>query len=173
MKKLNLLACVLIAFVVTIVSCSKGDTGPAGAAVPGSDSVTYSNWTTLNMTDEGQDTSSGLEIYYQAISAPAITQSILDKGIIIGYLSFVDNNGVTNVVNADSYFNPELFIPGEIDLTSFGVDWSQYSYRYVIIPGTIATGNSILRGLTKEQLKKVDYVTITKALGISITKTTN
>ena len=119
MKKLKLLAVVFAGLAFVLVSCQKGATGPAGAngatgatGPAGPDSVIHSKWVTLSMSIAGTQANSGGGIdtfYTQTITAPAITQRILDSGLVLTYLSFVDNNGATNVVNAASYFNPEIF----------------------------------------------------------------
>jgi hypothetical protein len=192
MKKLKLFLFVFIGLAfVTIVGCSKsttgpkGDTGPAGPAGPaGAGTVTYSAWTTLAMTiaNTQANSSGGIDTFYtQTITAPAITSAIIDQGVILAYIGIP--GGATNgtdtaifsISEASTFYGlfTQQFSPGEIDLFSLDFDYSGALYRYVIIPGSIAAGNSILKGYTKEQLKAIDYATLKKALGISDTKTPN
>lgn len=140
-------------------SCSKGDKGATGAAGP--DSVMYSSWTTLAMT-QGVDTY-GDTFYTQTITAPAITDSILNSGSVIGYLLVSDPltvNGDSSVVNAALAFT-EYFSVGKIDLLSYGTDYSGLDYRYVVIPGKIATSSVTGKTYTVDQLKKMSYSQVT------------
>lgn len=166
MKSLKLFFLLSLVSVFAYTSCAKkGDTGPQGPPGPaGPDSVIYSGWTTLAMTKSINgpgDTS-----YFQTINAPSITQDILDKGIILTYLAFVDNSGTTNVANASVYID-EVYYPGKIDLSSF-FDYSGLKYRYVIIAGTLqgrsASGTSTY---SKEQLKSMSYEEVMKLLKLS------
>lgn len=172
MKKLKLVAFVFAGFAFAMVSCSKGTTGPKGATGPaGPDSVVYSAWVSLNTTFNNTDS-----LYEQTIAASGITSTILDKGVILSYLGFVNSGDTTvfNISEANSLVSPisQALNVGSITIYST-VDYSGTLYRYVIIPGSIAAGNSILKGYTKEQLKAIDYATLSKALGTSNTKTTN
>ena len=184
MKRLKLVLIAVSALAFVIPGCRKSATGPVGptgatgATGPaGPDSTIHSQWIVLSMSISGTYTDSSGNtdtLYTDTLPAPQITQTILDSGVILSYLSYIDTNGVTNVMNASPYFNPELFQVGQIALTSINVDLSTgYSYRYVIIPGTLLATNSILKNYTKAQLKAADYSTIVKALGISDKKTPN
>ncbi|MFI5153483.1 MAG: hypothetical protein ACHQET_09130 [Chitinophagales bacterium] len=167
MKNLKLFSLLFGVIAISVIGCSKGSAGPAGPpGAPGAGQVTYSSWITLNMTqnvDANNDT-----FYTQTIAAPAITQKILDSGIVITYLSIIDNNNVLNVVNASAYFLSEIFTPGQIDLTSLS-DFSTFQYRYAVIPGSIQ-GNKIISGpaagLTKQQLQTMSYEAVRKMLGL-------
>jgi hypothetical protein len=175
MKKLKLLAIAFlgIAF-VSIVSCKKGDTGPAGpAGAAGPDSVIHSTWIPLSMTlqvDANNDSS-----YTQSITALNITQEIIDSGVVLSYIEnlFVNDGSIVDVSDYGGGYLDVTYNVGVINITSYFGDLSGAYYRYVIIPGSILATNSVLKGYTKQQLKSVDYATITKALGISTTKTTN
>ena len=168
MKNLKLFSFLFAGIAWLAIGCSKGTTGPQGPVGPaGPDSVVHSNWITLNMTKTVS--APGDTIYSQSLSAPAITQRILDSGIILTYLSFVDNNGVTNVFSASAYFAYEGFSPGAIDLISFN-DYSQSQYRYVVVPGTIAGGNIVsgpAKGLTKQQLQHMSYGDVIKMVQLA------
>jgi len=188
MKKLRLLAVLFAGIAFAIVSCSKsstgakGDTGATGAAGP--DSVIYSSWTTLAMTisDTQTNANGGIDTFYtQTITAPKLTSAFIDKGVVFSYIGVpgAATNGtdtaIYTIADASTYFGlfTQQFSPGEIDLFSLNFDYSGALYRYVLVPGSIAAGNSILKGYTKEQLKAIDYATLTKALGISNKKTTD
>jgi hypothetical protein len=185
MKKLKLLAFVFAGFAFAMVSCSKGTTGPKGATGPaGPGTVTYSDWTTLAMTIQGTqaDSGGGIDTFYtQIINAPSITSAIIDQGVILAYIGVPGgaSNGtdtaIFSISEASTYYGlfTQRFSPGEIDLFSEDFDYSGALYRYVLIPGSVAAGNSILKGYSKEQLKAIDYATLSKALGISNTKTPN
>jgi hypothetical protein len=172
MKKLKLFAIVLVGFAfVFIVSCKKGDTGARGPAGP--DSVMYSGWMVLNTPLNTTDS-----LYKQAITVPSLTSAILSKGVVNSYVGF-PNSGDTIVFNIYDpllqaqvgLISQALFV-NEIDLAATN-DYSGALFRYVLIPGSVAAGNSILKGYTKEQLQAIDYSTLSKALNISSTKPTN
>jgi hypothetical protein len=160
--------------ILGVFSCKKGDTGPAGPAGPagaagatgaaGPDSIITSTWVDLTMTDT---TVNGTEAFIQEIAAPAITEDILNNGIVLSYFGFVDGNNVTNVFNASEAANI-TFTPGNVEIFS-GTDWSGFfSFRYVIVPGTMITGNSVksgpAQGLTKAELQKMNYQDVQKLL---------
>ena len=185
MKKLRLLAIVFACIVFALVSCSKGTTGPAGPkGSAGPDSVIYSSWTVLSMTIQNTqaNSSGGIDTFYtQSITAPNLTSAFLDQGVVLSYIGVpgAATNGIDtaiyNISDASTYFGllTQQFSPGEIDLFSLNIDYSGALYRYVLVPGSIAAGNSILKGYSKEQLKAIDYATLSKALGICVRKTTN
>jgi len=142
-------------------SCKKGDTGPAGPAGP--DSVMYSNWITLSMT--GATYQSGDSVYYQSITASAITSGILNKGSVIGYLLVSDPlSGDSSVINA-SLAMEEHFVVGSISLLSPS-NYTGYQYRYVVVPTTVAVTGSdgSTKTYTAKQLSLMDYSTLTNAL---------
>ncbi|PWU04220.1 MAG: hypothetical protein C5B52_01860 [Bacteroidetes bacterium] len=169
MKILKWITFILAIGTISLTSCKKGDTGPQGPPGPaGPDSVLYSNWITLSMNkiiNGPGDTS-----YAQTLDAPSITQDILDKGIILTYLAFVDNNGTTNVANASVYID-EVYYPAKIDLTSF-FNYSGLKFRYVVIAGTIPgrAAKGSIYSYTKEQLRAMSYEEVMKLLGQSATK---
>ena len=168
MKSLKLLSFVFGAVALAIIGCSKGSTGPQGPVGPaGPDSVIHSKWITLSM--DLNVTTGGDSIYTQTIAAPAITQKILDSGIVLSYLMFQDNTNATNIVSAAPYFINEFFYPAAIDLVSFN-DYSGLGYRYVLVPGTVVTGNVVsgpAKGLTIKQLKDMSYSAVVKLAGES------
>jgi hypothetical protein len=152
-----------------MTSCSKGSTGPAGAAgavgPAGPDSVQYSGWITLNMH---LVVNSGDSTYQQSITAPSLTSSVLNQDAIIGYVYYPDPvTGDSSYINASNFFQ-EYYTAGYIDLVSFTGDWSTDIYRYVIVPTkiTVTNASGSLQTYTSDQMKKMDYPTLTKILGI-------
>ncbi len=177
MKKLKLLAFIFIGLSMAIVGCSKkGDTGPAGATgatgaagAAGPDSVYYSNWTAINTPFAGLDGNND-SVYEQIVPASAITQTILDQGVVIAYIELSD--GTVSDVSDFSSFLDVYYGVGTVTLDSYGIDLSQagWSVRYIAIPGVVLAGNSILKNYTKNQLKAIDYSTLKKALNTTTAK---
>ena len=171
MKNLKFFSVLFVLVALVAISCSKGTTGPPGPPGPaGPDSVLHSKWIVLAMK---QNVGSANDTFYtQNIVAPAITQRILDSGIVLSYLSIVDTANVTIVVNASVYFTSEIFKPQAIELLSL-TDYSGFSYRYVVVPGTITSGtvaSGPARGLTTQTLRNMSYSALEKLLSLSPTK---
>ena len=167
MKAVRILKFCVFAFLTTSVlltmSCKKGDTGPAGPAGP--DSVMYSNWITLNMAGDVDGNSDS--VYYQSITAKAITSDILNKGSVIGYLLLNDPlSGDSSVINA-SLALEEHFVVGSISLLS-SVTFTGFQYRYVVVPSKVAvTGtDGTVHTYTSQQLGQMDYSTLTGLLHV-------
>ncbi len=146
------------------MSCKKGDTGPAGPAGP--DSVMYSNWITLSMTG-AKDQTSGDSVYYQSITAKAITADILNKGSVIGYLLVSDPlSNDSSIINA-SLALEEHFVVGSISLLS-PTTYTGFLYRYVVVPSKVAvTGsNGSVKTYTSKEMSQMDYSTLTGLLKV-------
>lgn len=175
MKNLRSFSVLIAGMALMFLACSKGDTGPAGPqGPPGPDSVIHSKWIALNMTADltfsPPDT-----VWDQTISAPAITQKILDSGIILTYISILDNTNTTLVFNAAPYFLSEIYSPGQIDLVA-PVDFSGVSFRYVVIPGSTTAGtitSGPAKGLTVSELSAMSYSAVQKMIGESPGKVTS
>jgi hypothetical protein len=177
MKKLKLFAFAVIGLaLVSVVSCKKGDAGPAGPAGPvgpaGPDSVIYSQWIPVTTPFVGVDANND-SVYEQVVTASAITQNVLDKDVVLAYIQLSDGT-VSDIANFSTVLDVYYGV-GTLTIDSYRIDLSQFgwSVRYVIVPGTIAAGNSILKNYTRDQLRSVDYATIAKALGLSNSKATN
>jgi hypothetical protein len=143
---------------------SSNSTPPATAST---DSVLYSNWISLNMQLNGTD-ANGDSIYTETIPAPAITTAVFNKATIIGYIEVQDPlSGDSSVINAGLAFE-EFFDIGSISLVSIGVDYSQYFYRYVIIPGkiTVTDASGVVHTYTSDQLKVMSYSTLKTVLSL-------
>ena len=182
MKKIQFFLVLSLSAFILFMSCSKGNTGPAGptgatgaagadgAAGPaGTDSVLYSAWLPMNMSDTitaGADTT-----YYQWFTANAITSSILSTGTVVTYLQTVDQNGDPFIFNAATALTESYYI-GAIYVASFppaasnsaGNNYAGYNYRFIVIPGAIAT--TAFKGMTQQQLQKMSYTQIASVLNI-------
>ncbi|HEY4936596.1 MAG TPA: hypothetical protein VII44_08445 [Puia sp.] len=166
MKKFRTLLCAATVIIIGMSSCSKGTTGPAGPAGPaGPDSVIYSNWIALNFTYNTTDSS-----FEDTILAPNITQAVLDSGLIISYIQFTDQFNIEHIESIASLgsFLFEDFSLGKIDIVAPQVDLTNYLYRYVIIPGSKAAGNSAasrkVNGYTTAELKAMSYAQVQQVL---------
>jgi hypothetical protein len=154
----------------SMIGCSKNSSSSTPAA--SADSVLYTNWTPLSMNGNVDNTND--TFFTQTIAAKAITQHVLNTGIIIGYVQGVDNNGDTLIVNASTLMTENFYV-GSIYLESdpfqigtAGINYSGFNYRYVVIPGRIATtgvGNSE-QTFTPAQLRSMSYSTVTKIFNI-------
>ena len=170
MKNLRSFSVLFAGMALIFFACSKGTTGPAGPqGPPGPDSVIHSNWIVLNMVSHDNDTT-----FDETLSAPAITQKILDSGIILTYISVQDNTNTTLVFNAAPYFLSEIFSPGQIDLVA-PADFTGVNYRYVVIPGSTTAGtitSGPAKGLTVSELRAMSYSAVQKMIGESPGKVT-
>ena len=189
MKNLRSLCLLAIASTALIVSCSKGDAGPAGPAGPagaagaagasgangtnGSDSVMYSAWMPMNMADTIVGTAD--TIYYQNFTANALTSAILNSGTVVTYLETTDGFGDSLFFNASNYLTESYYV-GDIFVESLppaasnsaGVNWAGYNYRFVIIPGDIAT--TMFRGMTQQQIRNISYPDFNKLAKAQVAK---
>jgi hypothetical protein len=167
MKNFRSLLVAAVILIVGMISCSKGSTGPAGPAGPaGPDSVVYSPWTPLALTYVAKDT-----LFEQIINAPSITKAILDSGVILSYVNFLEQNGTYHLVPTAGLTGIgifEDFAVGQINIESIK-DYSTLPYRYVTIPGSLKTGNSAsaqkVKGYTIEELKAMPYEQVQLILG--------
>ncbi len=143
---------------LTIVSCSKSNN--SSGPTPAADSVLYSKWIAVVLVQDPV-TTVGDTTYEQNISAPAITQSVMDQGAILTYVEF---KGVVN--NASDFSIFPSFSIGNINLFArFGVAATDgLGFRYVIVPGKTATTSvsGSLQTFTVGQIKAMNYATIAK-----------
>jgi hypothetical protein len=170
MKNLRLLLVGCFVMSMGIIGCSKGSAGSTGPAGPaGPDSVIHSPWISLSMaleTDANNDTA-----YFQTITAPSITEDILDNGLVLSYMEnlFVTDGSIVDVSDYAQFLDVTYNL-GVITITSFIGDLSGVSFRYVVIPGSIAS-TGVFKQYTKAQIKAMDYNTVTKLLNAATTKT--
>ncbi|SRR5579871_446887 len=168
MKNLIPLFAAIIVVSLSIAGCSKGDRGPAGPAGPaGPDSIFYSAWASLQMPLNTNDS-----LYEETITASALTSTFLDNGALLSYVAIPPaTSGLadTLVINSSDLFTytggaylTQDLLPGQIELYSnLNLTGLGAAYRYVLVPGTILS-TSVFKQYTKEQIKKMDYSTLTK-----------
>ncbi|MBO9198663.1 MULTISPECIES: collagen-like triple helix repeat-containing protein [Niastella] len=146
---------------LVIFSCKKGDTGPQGPAGPtgaqgpvGSPNVTYSEWFTPPAYTA--TTIFGIKNFDYTRSTPAITQAIIDSGMVLTYgkmsgysttiwpagqvgqlpisLTYVQGGTQTDTWSAyDSVGKLRINFTNSVNYySSISV---AHSFRYIIIPG--------------------------------------
>ena len=141
-----------VAGIISMIGCTKNNT----TTVYTKDSVFSSNWTTLVM--DSSSTSDGA--WEQTISAPAVTASILDNGVVLGYGAYVSTGTDTVVEQAFEFGLYQTLSPGSIFLQSVFNNNGLF-YRYVIVPGSVLAGTK----MTPQELKSMSYTEVTKLLG--------
>jgi hypothetical protein len=169
MKNLKLYSILVLLVAVIAVGCSKSSTGPAGPAGPaGPDSVVYGGWTVLNLVYNAND-----QLDEQAISAPGITQRILDSGIILTYVGQPNGSSASDVASGSvflaEYGVSEDYSLGNIALAGDTNLVNGLVYRYVAVPGKVSDGTMVsgpLKGMTKQQAENISYAELTKLAGI-------
>lgn len=167
-----------------------GPQGPAGPQGPvGQTNVTYSAWfvTGTGWTITGTDDYLATFLYDKA--APGITQAIIDNGIVLGFMKGDPNitgapvtqtfplpNSVGHSFGFIDTYSFVLDTPGNLRFLYFTTfpffdetDLAAISFRYVIIPGSIAGGrmaNPTYQGYTADQLKGMPYDQVAKLFNI-------
>lgn len=168
----------------------QGPQGPAGPAGPqgpqGTTNVTYSSWYT---TVTGDWVATGTPPYWDNYrynrTAPGVTQAIIDNGIVLAYMKnwLYDSDG-SGAVPLKSPTTVQLPYVGDVfwgDFWDYAIPavgtirfmyksnaaWGPaalpgISYRYVIIPGSVAGGRNAngvntYEGFTADQLKAMSY----------------
>lgn len=149
----------------SVTSCTKKTTNTTVIA----DSVLYSKWVPLNLqlTTPVADSD-----YEQVISASAITAQVLNTSAINVYGNYSGSGGTAIALVQDYYIYP-TYTTGSIILDAFGsgaLVAQQYidSVRYVIIPAKVAVtdANGNVQTYSGQQLKNMDYGTLSKVLNI-------
>src|SRR5579862_5160036 len=182
MKHLPLVLAGCLVMSLAMISCSKGSAGPAGPAgatgaagangangtngtngTNGPDSVLHSPWITL-VTTVDTFTNNGMpdSIFVDTLAAPAITQAILDSGLVLGYMQnlFANDSSIVNVIDYSGYIDAYYKV-GFIDFTAQS-DISGAKFRYVVIPGSILTQSAAFKNYTKSEIRSMDFSTATK-----------
>lgn len=170
MKKITFL---LISFGILILSgCgTEGPMGPQGpSGQDGLDAEVYSSdWVTPNQW------AGVTKDWYFDVDAPAITDDILDYGVILGYISVKNDVYEYAVRQMPAYVNGinyEFLCPhkGVIEFMSDDINYpptSNILFRYVIIPSNIALKSASFKNLSMDQIKKLPYEDLCNKLGIS------
>lgn len=202
MRKFRTLSLLFLAISFLAVSCTKegpegpvgasGAQGPAGApgaagpAGPIGPGATYSAWF---VTGTGWVTTPdyAAELIYKK-AAPAVTQAIIDQGVVLAYMKG------DPLYEGTPQFNTAFQLPytagvgfGFQDVYDYGVeapgeivffyksdfawgpsDLAIVSFRYIVIPGTVA-GRGVEKtygGYTKDELKKMPYSQVASLFNI-------
>lgn len=163
MKTKNTLLAALL-FSITFYCCKKGETGPAGPAGPqgpqgsqgstGSANVIYSDWLSVSASEWKDTVMTNIPRAQRVIkTASALTQQILDSGVILAYLKDVANNiyplPFTYNINPARVHG---FVPNIGKFTFYeyatdgtgGVPSTTNRYRYILIPGGTKTGGRLV-----------------------------
>ncbi len=164
-----------------------GATGAAGAAgssgtngANGRDSVVYSQWITLTtnvyrFTNNGKPDS----VFVDTLSAPAISQAILDSGAVEAYVQNIFNQNGQLVVGQDSTVLNVLAYPGYLEV-SYGLskiviaaqsDITGAQFRYVAIPSPILTQSSTFGKYTKSQIGEMSFNMVSNLVDVATRKT--
>jgi hypothetical protein len=160
--KLFTLLTLIAGYLLTSIGCSKSNNNNNSAK----DSVLYSAWQPFNMKFEGV-TTYGDSVFDQTVVAKSVTQSVLDKGVVLVYVK--DGTGLyADATNAGISL---LLDPGEIYMTTNFTVTSNFSFRYVVIPGGISTTSvsGSVQTYTPAQLKKLPYSTVAGMLHVPMT----
>lgn len=169
MKSVTYHFLVVIAALISFVSCKKGDAGPQGE--PGTANVIYSQWFTASPWTK--DTVFNVWGFNYKKTIPEITQQVLDSGAVLTFGKLIGYNSLvwpaTQVsplpVNL-TYQSGQIMTdtwsahasPGNLKIR-FVNDKNYYSsiaathqFRYIIIPGGIPAGRGL--PLTYEDICK-------------------
>jgi len=171
-----------------VISCKKGDTGPAGTA-----NVIFSDW--FKPDAYIKDTVFGIWGYNYTKDAPAVTQNVLDSGTVIVYGKLLGYNVrvwpttqvaplpisltyVQGTTMTDTWTG--IASPGQIKIRFVNDKnyWTSISnehmFRYVIIPGgkkaAATNGSGILtrtgKALDLSTVQDMSYEEVCGELGI-------
>jgi hypothetical protein len=211
MRKFNSLFLLLFSTLFIAVSCTKegpegpvgatgsqgpagsnGTTGPTGPQGPpgtgGGSSVTYSPWFLTGAANWVTTPNYAVERMFVR-TAPAITQAIIDQGVVLAYMKGDPLYNATPQANTVFQLPYSVGIGGGwTDLWEYGIEtagqllffyksddpWSTaalgvISFRYIVIPGSIAGGKSAeprYKGFTKSELKAMTYDEVARIFNI-------
>jgi len=126
---------------------SQGETGTAN--------VIYSDWIMVEQADWEGDPSSFLDT---DISAPEITQDIIDMGLVFVYRKLGNNNVILklNFMDFNGWNNLFMMNIGTLNIivhkgtASSDVQKRDLQYRYVVVPGGVAAGGRL--GISSQQV---------------------
>ena len=212
MRKNKLLSLLTLAITFIAISCTKeGPEGPVGATgvqgppgvqgpqgdqgdqgPPGTGGgVTYSAWFVTG--NNWVTTPNYLAELIFVKTAPAVTQSIIDQGVVLAYMKgdplysgSLQENSVFQlpyIVGPNSFstwtdvFDFGIETPGQIiffyksDNPWSAADLVDVQFRYIIIPGTTLGGRGIsggttYEGYTKDELKAMSYDEVARLFNI-------
>jgi hypothetical protein len=194
MKNLKLFLFILAGSLM-VVSCKKGDIGPAGApgaagpagtaGTAGTDSILYSAPIILAMNPYN-DLANDDYGYLDSIAAPALTQAAINQDIILGYVyvPFGASNdsawvSIDNETNQGIEMFPQV---GKILIESFWTEFSTpngngdltgFKFKYFIIPPSILASSSQLTTVEPTDYKHMSYSKAMTVLGLKPSATGN
>ncbi len=155
--KIFFLASAAVGF-FSLIGCSKSNNTSAPT------SVYHSPWQTITMAP----TDAGDTAYTGTISASKVTAAVVNGGAVLTYLGQpgFPAAGDTAAESSIDFGLYTTLVPGSIDLLSLGYlnDFSTsnfgFLFRYIVIPGNVLATT----GLTRQELKSMNYTEVTKAL---------
>jgi hypothetical protein len=117
---------------------------------------------TLNTSDS---------LYYEDFSNKKLTASTISKGAVLGYFGYPASAGDTIVENTSEftaiYGVQQVFSVGSLEVDALSdlsyTSTTGFLYRYVIIPGNVLA-NTSLKNLSKDQLSRMSFTDVTKAV---------
>lgn len=181
-KKLLYLLSFAVMSSIIMPSCGKdGTPGPAGASgANGQDGTNGTNGTNGEDGKDGKDGNANVvssewfvispwagvsKAFYFIKTAPAVTQGIIDSGVVLAYTKLSGGGNKVRPLPAmigsgatEYNFNFNLPQVGEIEFTC-NLDGSvsnSSTFRYVVIPSSAVES----AGLNKEAIKKMDYAEV-------------
>jgi hypothetical protein len=161
-----------------------GPVGPIGPqGIPGTANVIYSAWTDfVNATWSAPVVEFGKTVRNYPAPAPGVTSGIITTGVVLVYWRDIGlpnpqqmpsiSFNITQAVN--QYLGFALLV-GQIQIKFFNIDnvndpgtfsGAGNSYRYIIIPGSVAGGRSATLGYTVDELKAMPYEKVCSLLHI-------
>jgi hypothetical protein len=117
------------------------------------DSVSYSAWQSFGLKFEGATTTND-SVFDQTVKAKSVTQAILDKGSVLVYIK----DGAGDYAEASSQGILVILAVGQIYLETNFTTPSDWKFRYVIIPGNVAT---------QSQARHLSYSDASRLLNLS------
>ncbi len=158
---------------LSVVSCKKTTTNTTVVK----DSIYYSSWTPFSMQFDATDS-----IYYEDFNNNAITADIVSHGAVLCYYGYPNSAGDTVVLDA-SAFAAFLYVQQSVTVGQLEIDApypndltysasAGYLFRYVIIPGNVLS-NTSLGNFSQQQLSRMSFTDVNKALNVSIQGTTS
>ena len=171
-NKIGIICTILVLAALAFTGCSKQ--GPAGPAGP--DSVINSNWIEpASWTGTSGD-------WYFDVSAPSLTQNIVENGVVLGYTWLVGDlyNATTErplpayAVGANWSFLIYKYGDIQFDCDAAISPSVSNRFRYVAIPPSMLDLSSAkssvsiktFRGMSESQLKSMSYDEVIKILNI-------
>jgi hypothetical protein len=168
--RLSVLTLLIVSAVLLLTSCGKdGRDGKDGInGTNGLDAeVYYSPW--FHPTWVGQTND-----WYFDVADPAISQDIVEAGVILAYVSLPGDLYPAAVRQLPAYAlgcNWDYLIPdyGQIEFMSDASavpGSSDYYFRYILIPGNIPLKSTAGIKYNADELKKMSYLEVCKKFGI-------